>query len=111
MSERIDGWKTELHKGIIQLLVFAVLSDRDLHGKGICDTIWRQTNHIVDVPLGTVYPLLRRFIREDLIETYKAEDDLRKTIYRLNKRGLQFYQQMQEMWLRYSAAVSNVLHQ
>jgi DNA-binding PadR family transcriptional regulator len=106
----IENWETEIRRGAIQLLVCAVLDERDLHGKQICDTIWEKTGEIIEVPLGTVYPLLRRFVNDELIETYKPEYDQRKTIYKLNSKGKEYYLLMQEMWNRYSVAVSNVLH-
>lgn len=110
-SERLQNWEVEVRRGVIQLLVFNVLSEDDFHGMAICDRILQITVGIVEIPLGTVYPLLRRFIRDGLIETYKPKnEDRRKTIYKLNQNGLQYYHEIRESWLRYSVAVSNALH-
>jgi len=109
IDQLIDVWETEIRRGAIQLLVCAVLAEKDMHGKEICDTILEKTVNVIEVPLGTVYPLLRRFVNDNLIETYKPPEDRRKTIYTLNSLGEQYYLRMQEMWNRYSAAVYNVL--
>ncbi len=106
----ITNWETEIRRGVVQLLVCAVLFESDLHGKEICDRIWTRTEHIIEVPLGTVYPLLRRYVSDGLIETYKPEDDQRKTIYKLNQAGQAFYGRILDLWNRYSVAVSNVIH-
>ena len=110
ISLLIEKWETELRRGAIQLLVCSVLSERDMHGTEICDTILSKTNQLIEVPLGTVYPLLRRFINEGLVETYKPTDDKRKTVYMLNASGSQYYFSMRDLWLKYSVAVNNVLH-
>ena len=81
-----------------------------MHGKEICDTIGNKTGDIIQVPLGTVYPLLRRFISEGLIETYKPKGDQRKTIYKLVGNGMNYYNQMIILWNRYASAVNNVIH-
>ncbi|MCH8907446.1 MAG: PadR family transcriptional regulator [Candidatus Heimdallarchaeota archaeon] len=107
----LGNWEVEIRRGVIQLLVFNVLSEQEIHGKAICDKIYDITNGIVQIPLGTVYPMLRRFIREGLIESKKPSgEDMRRTIYKLNETGLNYYHKIQESWLRYSVAVSNTLH-
>lgn len=107
----LERWVVEIRRGVIQLLVCAVLLENDLHGKEICDRIFYHTNQTINVPLGTVYPLLRRFVTNGIIETYKldGEGDQRKTIYKLNSRGTQYYVGMREEWLRYSVAVQNAI--
>ncbi len=109
-DQLINNWETEIRRGVIQLLVLSVLAQEDLHGKEICDRIWMRTNQIISVPLGTVYPLLRRYVTEGMIETYKPVGDQRKTMYRLNRRGIAFYGRIFELWQRYSVAVSNIFH-
>jgi len=106
----LEKWETEIRRGAIQLLVCAVLNEENMHGTEICDTILDKTDQLIEVPLGTVYPLLRRFINEGLVETYKPPEDRRKTIYMLNSTGVQYYTSMRDQWLKYSVAVNNVLH-
>lgn len=112
ISELKDNFEVEIRRGAIQLLVFTTLIDKDLgmHGKGICDEIEEKTNGIVNIPIGTIYPLLSRFVSNQLIETYKPDDDKRKTYYKLNSMGKAFYYLILDIWQRYSVAVSNVLH-
>ncbi|MHA2251180.1 MAG: PadR family transcriptional regulator [Candidatus Kariarchaeaceae archaeon] len=111
LEKLLSNWETELRRGAIQLLVCAVLSEKDLHGMAICETIGTLTEGIVQVPLGTVYPLLRRFLSVGIIETYKPKgEDQRKTIYKLNSQGNDYYNSIVIMWNRYSAAVSKLLH-
>jgi len=109
-DQLINNWETEIRRGVIQLLVLSVLTEGDLHGKEICNRIWHRTNQLISVPLGTVYPLLRRYVNERMIDTYKPIGDQRKTMYSLNDRGALFYRRVLELWQRYSVAVSNLFH-
>ncbi len=112
MSEKnLQNWETEIRRGVIQLLVLAVLSEGKMHGIAICNRIFQMTQGIIEVPLGTVYPLLRRFINENLIESFKQKgQDQRRTIYKINSQGLEYYAKIQDKWLRYATTVSNFLH-
>ncbi len=109
VEKALENWITSFRGGVIVLLVIAVLYEKDLHGIGIIDRISQRTEGIVQVPLGTIYALLQRFIRLGLIETYKDPEDQRKTIYKLNRRGKAFYKNIRELWLRYSVAVNSFL--
>ncbi len=109
VEKALENWITSFRGGIIVLLVIAVLYEQDLHGIGIIERISQRTEGIVQVPLGTIYALLQRFIRLGLIETYKDPKDQRKTIYKLNRRGKKFYRNTRELWLRYSVAVNSFL--
>ncbi|MCY3412237.1 MAG: PadR family transcriptional regulator [Candidatus Heimdallarchaeota archaeon] len=104
ISSAIKNWEIEIRRGVIVLLVLAGLMDEDLHGMALIEKIATGTGSVIDVPLGTIYPLLRRFNQDGMIETYKANDDARKTMYRLNKNGKVFLIKARDLWLRYSSA-------
>ena len=107
LDKAVDNWEIEIRRGVIVLLVLASLLDGDLNGKDILSKISKRTNNVIQVPLGTIYPLLRRFNNSDMIETYKPEDpteDARQTMYRINKRGKIFFKQARDLFLRYTSA-------
>ena len=109
LEKAIENWVTSFRGGIIVLLVMATLYEEDLHGIALIEKIEKNTSGIVQIPLGTIYALLQRFIRLGLIETYKDPDDQRKTIYTLNEKGRAFFNEIRDLWLRYSVAVNNLL--
>ena len=112
MQRAIENWEVEIRRGVIVLLVLAALSDEDLHGMALIDKISRKTETIIEVPLGTIYPLLRRFIKENLIETYKPSGgDVRKTMYTLNNNGKEFFLRARYLWHSYTSTVNNFLDQ
>ena len=87
IDQLIQNWEIEIRRGVVQLLVLSVMVTEDLHGKAICEKILEATDGIIEVPLGTVYPLLRRFINDEMIETFKPKEDQRKTLYKINEKG------------------------
>ena len=56
-----DKWEIQYRKGVIQLMVLAVLNQGESYGYEICKIISEITEEVIDVPIGTVYPLLGRF--------------------------------------------------
>lgn len=108
--DALDNFEAELRRGVIVLLVIATLVEENLHGMALLDKISRKTDGVINVPLGTVYPLLRRFINnERMIETFNHPDDKRKTMYKLNDSGREFFKKARLLWLRYSSATNNLI--
>ena len=109
IQRAIDNWEVEVRRGVIVLLVLATLWNENLHGMALVDKIAESTAATIKIPLGTIYPLLKRFIADNMIETLKSPDDARRTIYTLNSNGREFFIAARELWLRYSSAVNNLL--
>lgn len=111
IEKTIENWENEVRRGVVVLIVLAALVDEDLHGMALMDKIERKTggSEILKVPLGTIYPLVRRFNENGMIETYKHPVDGRKTMYKLNRYGKIFFIRARELWLRYSAATHSFI--
>lgn len=109
INDILAKWEVEIRRGVIVLLVLGGLVDEDLHGKALVESIAQRTRQVIEVPLGTIYPLLSRFIRDGLIETYKDKEDKRLTYYKLNRAGRQFFYLARELWVRYTAAVNDFI--
>ena len=105
MVSALENFEAELRRGVLVLLVIAALVDENLHGMALMEKINKKTSGVINLPLGTLYPLLRRFINnEKMIETFNHPDDKRKTMYKLNTTGREFFKRARELWLRYSSA-------
>ena len=106
LDRAVDNWEVEIRRGVIVLLVLASMLDGDLNGKNIINKISSRTNNVIHVPLGTIYPLLRRFNKTGLIETYKPYEGARETMYQINKCGKEFFKQARDLFLRYTSAAN-----
>lgn len=94
-------------KGVLELLVLALLSKRDCYGYDVSEFL---SKHI-DIADGTVYPILRKLKGEALVATYLSEDSggPPRKYYSLTKLGRQEYAQAKDEWLSFAGTVEKLL--
>ncbi len=71
-------------KGLLELMVLASVKYNDSYGYAINQDI----NDVIDVSESTLYPILRRLEKQELLETYQTiyKSRVRK-YYRITKEG------------------------
>lgn len=102
--------KGDVLRGHLDLLVLQVLADNPLHGYAIIDELKRRTDDALEVPEGTLYPVLHRLERERLLEASWAEvNGRRRKSYRLTHLGTQALAERRRGWTDFRAAIDAVL--
>ncbi len=94
-----------------ELLILAVLADAPAHGYAIAEEINRQTDGLLRMKEGTLYPLLHRMEAEGLLRAAwweSAKGPPRRT-YQLTAKGKRALSQRARDWRRLSGAVDAVL--
>lgn len=72
-------------KGLIELMVLASLKYEDSYGY----LINQEINEVIDLSESTLYPILRRLEKQDMVETYQTIYNSRvRKYYRITKEGL-----------------------
>ncbi len=72
-------------KGLLELMVLASLKYEDSYGYVINQNI----NDVMEISESTLYPILRRLEKQDLLETYQTIYNSRvRKYYRITKEGL-----------------------
>ncbi|MDO5017783.1 MAG: PadR family transcriptional regulator [Lagierella massiliensis] len=97
----------QFKKGVLELLVLALLNDKDCYGYELVEEI----SNYVDISEGTIYPLLRRFSKGGLVNTYlrESESGPPRKYYTLTEEGkLNFKVQIEE-WEKFIAGVEKLL--
>lgn len=73
------------------LVILLALASRPLHGYGIIRDVEERSEGQTILQTGALYRMLRRLLRDDLIESCDAPagegDDPRRRFYRLTRRG------------------------
>lgn len=65
--------KSNFRRGSIELLVLHLLSQKDCYGYELSQIMKQQTNGIMDIPVGSLYPALYKLIDNGYISDYKKQ--------------------------------------
>lgn len=99
-----------LVSGSMAMLILRLLSEKDMYGYEMIDTLRRRSQNVFELKAGTLYPLLHNLEEKYYLTSYEKEvlGKVRK-YYSITREGKKYLEQKQEEWKEYSQAVSNVL--
>lgn len=98
---------TQLKKGIIELCVLKLVSQKDMYSFEVIDIISKE----ITVNENTIYPILRRLTQQEYFETYKEMRSVGapRKYYRLTTKGLKHLVESETEWLEFVGSVSTIL--
>jgi PadR family transcriptional regulator PadR len=90
--------ETEMLKGTLEGIVLAILSGRPAYGYEI--TAWLREQGFSDIAEGTVYALLVRVEKRDLVDVEKvpSEKGPPRKVYSLNTAGQEYLNEFWRTW-------------
>lgn len=99
-----------LVSGSTTMLLLKLLSEKDMYGYEMIETLRQRSQNVFELKAGTLYPLLHSLEEKNLLTVYKQEvgGKIRK-YYSITKDGSKALIQKKEEWKTYSDAVVNVL--
>lgn len=99
-----------LVSGSMTMLILNLLSEKDMYGYEMIDTLRQKSQNVFELKAGTLYPLLHNLEAKGLLKVYEQEfgGKIRK-YYSLTRQGKVVLEKKKEEWKVYSTAVSNVL--
>ena len=111
MSTKEEVERIELLQGTLDLLILRTLAPGPAHGHAIAKTIERQSEDVLQVEQGSLYPALHRLIKRGWIsvEDGTSENNRRAKFYRLTKAGRRQLETETERWGRISLAIAQAL--
>ena len=101
----------ELLQGTLDLLILKTLAIGAAHGHTIAYAIERQSEDVLQVEHGSLYPALHRLEDRGWIASFwgTSENNRRARYYRLTPAGRKRLEAERESWKRVSLAVNRVL--
>ena len=92
------------------MLILKLLSEKDMYGYEMIDTLRNRSQNVFELKAGTLYPLLHGLEEKDLVNVYEKEyaGKVRK-YYSITRQGKELLNKKTEEWKVYSNAVLNVL--
>lgn len=96
--------------GSMTMLVLKLLSEKDMYGYEMIDTLRKKSQNVFELKAGTLYPLLHGLEEKGMLKVYEQEY-LGKTrkYYSITKEGKKLLKSKTEEWKEYSGAIANVL--
>lgn len=94
-------------RGTVDLVVLSVLLERDMYGYEIVKTVKEKSGGKYEIPLGTLYPVLYRFIENGYLSDRDeiVNKRLRK-YYHLEEKGKEYYKALLSEYKKISAGVN-----
>jgi PadR family transcriptional regulator, regulatory protein PadR len=111
MSTQADDARIELLQGTLDLLILRTLLPGPAHGHAIAKTIERNSDDILQVEQGSLYPALHRLIRRGWISAVEgvSENNRRAKFYRLTAKGRKQLTVETTRWEKLARAIAGIL--
>ncbi len=94
----IDNWTSQVKKGTLAFMVLKILNNNEFYGYELIEQIKNKTN--IEISEGTLYPLLNRLKKEDLVTSKWVEQasGIPRKYYVLNQNGIETLFEMEKHW-------------
>lgn len=99
-----------LVSGSMSMLILRLLSEKDLYGYEMIDTLRKRSENVFELKAGTLYPLLHSLEEKNYLTSYEKEvGGKTRKYYHITKEGTHFLDKKKSEWQQYANAVTNVL--
>lgn len=111
MSTKDDEGRLELLQGTLDVLILRTLLLGPCHGHAIAKSIEQNSEDVLQVEQGSLYPALHRLLKRGWIASEEglSENNRRAKFYRLTAKGRKQLQVESAKWERLARAISRIL--
>ena len=101
----------ELLQGTLEMLVLKTLLPGPLHGYGISKTLRANSNDVLEIEFGSLYPALKRLEAKKWVSAkWEVSEKNRKTkVYRLTEAGRKQLRREHSKWGEFVSAVAQIM--
>jgi len=103
-DEVIDKWLPQVRKGLLEFMILEIVATRVSYGYEIASRLKAALR--AEIAEGTLYPLLKRLVRDELVTTQWVTDSQSgpRKYYQVTKLGTQVLLRMRQEWAVIQAA-------
>ena len=107
-NDYVSNWKAQVKKGILSFIVLKILTAKEYYGYELISEV-KQLSHY-DIAEGTLYPLLDRLKREDLVtsEWIMQTTGLPRKYYYITEKGKTTLAEMNEHWTLITTNINRI---
>ena len=106
----IDDWKSQIKRGTLEFCILLMIKQRPSYGYEIISTLEKYP--ILAAKENTIYPLLRRLMKEDYVSSSwqeSAEGLPPRKYYSVTDKGLEYISAMSEEWDNLLNAINEII--
>jgi len=108
MITNIENNKAQMRKGVLELCILSLLSQKDMYVSDILEEMKKTELIVVE---GTLYPLLMRLKNDNLL-TYRWEESKMgppRKYYKITEEGNAFFNELKLTWYEMTQSVNSLL--
>jgi PadR family transcriptional regulator PadR len=111
MSTRSEDGRVEILQGTLDLLILRTLLFGPAHGHAIAKSIERNSEDVLQVEQGSLYPALHRLIKRGWISAAEgvSENNRQAKFYNLTAKGRKQLQVETTRWEKLARAIARIL--
>lgn len=104
-----DNLITQMKKGILPLVVLLIISKQDSYGYQISSEIEKTLGF--EVADGTIYPILMRLCKDELIEPYWVQKDsgMPRKYYKITEIGRKYIVNLTDYYLNITNRIEQLI--
>ena len=92
------------------MLLLQLLSEKDMYGYEIMETLRERSENVFELKAGTLYPLLHSMELKKLLASYEQEAEGKKRkYYQITEEGRKQLATKKREWNEYSKAVTQII--
>lgn len=101
---KLENTKAQMRKGLLELCVLSIISGKEMYPSDIIEQLKKSKMIIVE---GTLYPLLTRLMKEDLLSySWKeSKSGPPRKYYKITESGTNFLNELMGTWEELKDAV------
>jgi DNA-binding PadR family transcriptional regulator len=101
--------EAEVLKGHLDGLVLATLADEPMHGYAVIEALKLRSGGRLELPEGTVYPVLHRLEAAGMLASKWLDTGRRRRVYHLTAKGRRELGHKRARWREFASTVEAVL--
>ena len=92
------------------MLILKLLSEKDMYGYEMIETLANRSNNVFEMKVGTLYPILHSMVQSGYLTVYSEEANgkLRK-YYHLTEKGQKYLEKGIKEWKLYTDTVYGLI--
>lgn len=97
----------QLKKGVLEMCVLSKIKVEDCYGY----EIYQDINSKLDISESTIYPILRKLVKEGFFETYLKESNEGppRKYFSITDLGLKKLEELEKNWVDFKGIIDNIL--